>query len=265
LWPLRIGSSPVAPVAVSLRAINDRCDQVHRYIAPDDVQEAAFVAGKIREIINREDEHGGVAILVRSALQLPAIETALQDAGIDFDVQDSRAFFDQPIIKRALMEIRGAAVAGVEGKLSSVVSDILIGLGLPPNLSDGDHAGQSSQNGLAPIKQLADGLNESITLQEFSELLADHAKSGEAPTEASVSISTIHSAKGREWSTVFAVGMNEGIFPSNHSSSGESLEEERRLFYVAVTRAKKELYLTGSARDSRGNARKPSRFLAYGV
>ena len=250
-----------SPGAVSLRASEDRFDQVHRYIAMDDHHEAAFVAGKIREIFKREDEDGSVAILVRSALQLPAIETALRDAGIDFDVQDSRAFFDQPLIKRALMEIRGAAVAGVEGKLSIVVSDILIGLGLPPNLSDVDLAKQSSQNGLAAIKQLADGLNESTTLKEFSELLVVQAKIGEAPTEASVSISTIHSAKGREWSTVFAVGMNEGIFPSSHSLSGESLEEERRLFYVAVTRAKRELYLTGSERDSRGNARKPSRFL----
>jgi DNA helicase-2/ATP-dependent DNA helicase PcrA len=60
-----------------------------------------------------------------------------------------------------------------------------------------------------------------------------------------VTVSTIHSAKGLEWNTVFLLWVNEGRLPSARSAeSEESLEEERRLLYVACTRAKERLYLT---------------------
>lgn len=251
------------PGAVSLRASEKRTDRVHRYIAKDDKDEAAFVAGEIQKILKQKNGWKDVAILVRSSAQVPAIKLALREAEIDFGVQDSRTYFEQPVIKRALMEIRGAAVAGVQGKISQVVLDILIGLGLEPESDIDNRAEKSRQTGLVAIRRLADEMNESMTMKEFSSLLADHAKFGEAFTNALVSISTVHSAKGREWSTVFVVGMNEGTFPSSLSSSSELLEEERRLFYVAVTRAKRQLYITGAERDtSGGRVRRASRFLS---
>jgi DNA helicase-2/ATP-dependent DNA helicase PcrA len=57
-------------------------------------------------------------------------------------------------------------------------------------------------------------------------------------------LSTIHSAKGLEWATVFVIGLAEGRFPHQHATPGEQYEEERRLLYVACTRAKKQLFLT---------------------
>lgn len=57
-------------------------------------------------------------------------------------------------------------------------------------------------------------------------------------------LSTIHSAKGLEWDTVFVIGLAEGRFPHQNAVPGEQYEEERRLLYVACTRAKKQLYLT---------------------
>ncbi len=81
-----------------------------------------------------------------------------------------------------------------------------------------------------------------------------------------VTLSTIHQAKGLEWRCVFLVWMTEGMFPSARSLDGiESLEEERRLFYVAITRAKDELYLIYPFRSSLGppgeQLQRPSRYL----
>jgi DNA helicase II / ATP-dependent DNA helicase PcrA len=81
-----------------------------------------------------------------------------------------------------------------------------------------------------------------------------------------VTLSTIHQAKGLEWRAVILVWMTEGMFPSSRSLAiPESLEEERRLFYVAVTRAKDELYLIYPFRSPLGSGneqlQRPSRFL----
>jgi len=72
--------------------------------------------------------------------------------------------------------------------------------------------------------------------------LADAAEGSEA-SEGKVILSSVHQAKGLEWGTVFMIGLNDGKFPSAKSLKNEDEEEERRLFYVGVTRAKESLYL----------------------
>ncbi|MEM6456126.1 MAG: 3'-5' exonuclease, partial [Acidobacteriota bacterium] len=74
----------------------------------------------------------------------------------------------------------------------------------------------------------------------------DFARPGDAPDaeDEFVTLSTIHSAKGLEWRSVFVLHLNDGQFPSAQAlDDAERYEEERRLLYVAVTRAKRELYL----------------------
>ncbi len=88
---------------------------------------------------------------------------------------------------------------------------------------------------------------ESLLLEET--LILDSVKE-ENPEQDFLTLSTIHSAKGKEWKAVFVIGLNEGHFPS--AMGMKNLEEERRLFYVAVTRAKDYLYLTATQEDYRG-------------
>lgn len=88
---------------------------------------------------------------------------------------------------------------------------------------------------------------ESFLLEEA--LIIDSVKE-EQPENDYLTLSTIHSAKGKEWNTVFLIGLNEGRFPS--SPGMKNLDEERRLFYVAVTRARNNLYLTCAEDDFRG-------------
>jgi DNA helicase-2/ATP-dependent DNA helicase PcrA len=66
----------------------------------------------------------------------------------------------------------------------------------------------------------------------------------EGEEDGRVTISTVHSAKGLEWYAVFIPHALEGMFPSNRAVNIEEMEEERRLFYVACSRAKEELYIT---------------------
>lgn len=78
-----------------------------------------------------------------------------------------------------------------------------------------------------------------------------------------IPIITVHQAKGLEYNTVFLVGINEFIFPSYMAIKGENIEEEKRTFYVAITRAKENLYLTRSNRDLYNRIQEESRFIKY--
>ncbi len=88
---------------------------------------------------------------------------------------------------------------------------------------------------------------ESVTLDDsiFNDGTLPSADSGY------LTLSTIHSAKGREWDVVFIIGLNEGQFPSSRMDYDSRIEEERRLFYVAVTRARRYLYLLTYRQDRR--------------
>jgi DNA helicase-2/ATP-dependent DNA helicase PcrA len=86
----------------------------------------------------------------------------------------------------------------------------------------------------------------------------------EPDTEA-VKLTTVHQAKGLEYAVVFVIGLADGLFPGRRSIEAGDVEEERRLFYVAVTRARDELYLCYPKVNSRGGPsgmlNTPSRFL----
>ena len=83
-----------------------------------------------------------------------------------------------------------------------------------------------------------------------------------APTVDGVTLASLHSAKGLEWDAVFLVGLAEGTLPTTYAKTPEALEEERRLLYVGITRARQWLWLSyAGARSPGGRQRRPSRFL----
>ncbi len=103
------------------------------------------------------------------------------------------------------------------------------------------------------------------TVREFVDRMALVSDADDYDPDAPITLMTMHSAKGLEFSTVFIVGLEEGLFPHARSSDDpEELEEERRLFYVAITRAKRQLYLTYARtrrRQGEPTSTTPSRFL----
>ncbi len=101
-----------------------------------------------------------------------------------------------------------------------------------------------------------------VTLSAFNDELLRRAEQQHAPTVAGVTLASLHSAKGLEWDAVFLVGLADGTLPTTYAKSSEQLEEERRLLYVGVTRARQLLWLSlGQARSPGGRTRRPCRFL----
>lgn len=250
------------PGALRLESTTKEDTPLVRHRARTDALEADFVASEIAKLLRAGVAGEDIAILYRYGAQSLPLETALRDHSVSFRVQGHSAFFEEPHVKRAVMEIRGAAVAGVTGDLVSTVEDILFGLGLTAEEPTHHGAERSRWEDLAALRDLAISAPEGTTLPEFSDQLRSRMESGDSPATGSVFLSTVHAAKGQEWPVVFLVGLTEGQFPISYAQDASSLEEERRLFYVAITRARRQLFVSHSesSRDQ-GASREPSRFL----
>jgi DNA helicase-2/ATP-dependent DNA helicase PcrA len=120
---------------------------------------------------------------------------------------------------------------------------------------------------LAALVALADELvlnrGPEFSLADFVNELQERSLAQHAPTVQGVTLASLHAAKGLEWDAVFLVGLSEGLMPISFADSPEAVDEERRLLYVGITRAREHLALSWStARTPGGRAnRKPSRFL----
>ncbi len=250
------------PGALLLEATTADAIPVVRHRAATDESEATFVASTIGELAKKGTSLDDCAVLMRFGAQSLALETALRQQGISFRVQGAKAFFDEPHVQRAVMEIRGAAVAGIGGELQGVVDDILYGIGLTDTEPDHQGAERGRYEDLMALRDLARKASATMTLMEFSDMLVRRLETGDSPSVGAVTLSTVHSAKGQEWPVVFLVGLAEGQFPISYAKSTSAVDEERRLFYVGVTRARERLALSyaETARE-RGQTREASRFL----
>jgi DNA helicase-2/ATP-dependent DNA helicase PcrA len=227
-----------------------------------DDQEAEAIAQRLLVLNKAGTPLGDVAILHRYSAQMLAIEGALRNHGMAVYVQGGTRFFDQPHIKRAVMEIRGAAVAGVQGSIADVVTDILYGIGYQAKEPDHRGAERSTWEDLRALIDLAEGCEPSMTVVEFSDELAKRATAHDEPERNAITLTTVHAAKGREWPVVVVMGLTEGHFPISYARTEAEIAEEQRLFYVAVTRAKQRLIVSlGRSQRQGGSSRTPSRFL----
>ena len=145
---------------------------------------------------------------------------------------------------------------------SEIITEVINYFDFASLVDDGTPATTERQENL---DALVGNTKDFDTIEDF---LADSAlmsSSDESTRNNSVTLMTLHAAKGLEFPVVFMVGMEEGLFPSLMSSDEDSIEEERRLAYVGVTRAKKRLFLTFTAvrfLHGKSNFNTPSRFLA---
>lgn len=149
-------------------------------------------------------------------------------------------------------------------RISELLSAILDDSGYEEMLRT--EGAQERLDNLAELKQSVYeyevSCGEEAVLEDYLAHVALFSNSDGAGSEDKVRLMTVHSAKGLEFPYVFLCGMNEGIFPSRKVRSVDGMEEERRLAFVAVTRAKQELYLTESeGRNLDGSPRYPSRFI----
>lgn len=237
----------------------------------DDEAEAAAVAQKIKALLDAGTLASEVAVLFRTNGQSAAYEQALASAGIGYQLRGGERFFARKEVRDAILQLRAAtrAVAESDGPepVGQVVRDIVASLGYTDAAPHSGGASRERWESLAALVALADELSQArgpeFGLPEFVNELQERSLAQHAPTVQGVTLASLHAAKGLEWDAVFLVGLSEGLMPISFADTPESVDEERRLLYVGITRAREFLSLSWStARTPGGRAnRKPSRFL----
>ena len=199
-----------------------------------------------------------LAVLARPHAQLVVFEDLLKAAAIPYRLRGASAFLDQPAVKETIAGLRrrpGAPLATVLPDLDSLAREA-------------DEAGERG----ADLDVLARQAREFLVLDRTGSvggfvawLTARLAREEPATRGQAVDLATVHAAKGLEWPVVFLVGFEQGLLPIGHATTPETRAEERRLLYVAVTRAERELHVSWAERRTFGAgnmARSPSPWLA---
>lgn len=225
-----------------------------------ETEEAAGIAASVAARIRGGAEPSEIAVLYRAHAQSAAIQQALAEAGIAASVLGGKRFFDMPEVRQAVLALRGAAVAPTERGFLPNVRRVLREMGLsdePPAAGGAQRDGWEARRA---ILSLAEQAPAETTLRSFSDALMARAKDQHEPTMQTVTLSTLHAAKGLEWPHVMLAGCAEGVLPISYATGFDAIDEERRLAYVGVTRAARTLELSWSRSSGRGE-RLPSRFL----
>lgn len=254
------------PGALTLRAFRAPDEKSAEAAAPSfgwfatESDEAGAVAASVQGAIAQGVAPADIAVLYRTNAQSARFEQALQRVGVNTRVHGAQRFFDRADVRQAVMLIRGEAKVADTRPLFQIVSDVLRASGWTARAPEGA-AAREKWEALAAVLSLVDEMPEKAGIKEFSEELLARQRTQHEPTMQAVTLSAIHAAKGLEWSLVHVVGMSEGVLPIAHAVDEEAIDEERRLCYVAFTRAKDSLRLSGVEGGARGR-RQPSRFLA---
>ncbi|MFF5535689.1 ATP-dependent DNA helicase UvrD2 [Streptomyces cinerochromogenes] len=239
----------------------------------DEPAEAEGAARRIRELIDAGVPAAEIAVLFRTNSQSETYEQALADAGVPYQLRGAERFFDRPEIRKAGIALRGAARFGGNDSLldeavdlPSQVRAVLSGEGWTSEPPAGSGAVRERWESLAALVNLAHDIaaaRPTATLADFVAELDERANAQHAPTVQGVTLASLHAAKGLEWDVVFLVGIAEGMLPITYARTDEQIEEERRLLYVGVTRARERLHLSWALSRSPGGRpnRRPSRFL----
>ena len=240
-----------AQMGQELVALNAHGDKPSVDAFKDESTEIAGIVDSITQLIKEGTAAQEIAVLARTNSQLNSLERAMNIAKLPYQVRNSDRFFDRPDVREFLRLVRNASVIPTQGvswldELRTLAQPFLTGAHI---------------DGIAALLHLARELDGDSgftpkNLRSYLRELEDRVTQNNPPTMPVTTLATLHAAKGLEWERVFLMGVSEGLLPLENSStngSQASIDEERRLFYVGITRAKVDLHLS-----YRG---KPSRFL----
>ncbi|MCR4324638.1 MAG: UvrD-helicase domain-containing protein [Candidatus Curtissbacteria bacterium] len=253
---------------------NDEGEKITIYAAQNEVDEANFV---VERVLTSGKPLSAFAVLYRTNAQSRTIEEALLHANIPYRLYGGVSFYARKEVKDVMAYLRliqnpkdkvsknrveklgkrrfnkfQEMVDALEGKVPKpmdLIDLVLDSTDYILTIDDGTEQGLMRVENVKELKSVAADFEnlsnflESVTLMEGR--VAPGKSYEEKGSTDAVTLMTIHAAKGLEFENVFLVGMEEGIFPHSRSMlDGDQLEEERRLAYVGMTRAREKLYLT---------------------
>jgi DNA helicase-2/ATP-dependent DNA helicase PcrA len=233
-----------------------------------ELEEAAAVARRAAGLIRSGRAARQIAVLLRTNAQMLPYEQALASAGVPFEIKGTERFFDRPEVRQAAGLLRAAARStSADGAPAAQVRAVLSGIGLTAHPPSGRGRSRERWESLEALAQFADDFfaaSGGATLADLAAELAARVDTGEAPVIDGVTLASLHAAKGLEWDVVFLAGLTDGTLPIVYAQTPEAVEEERRLLYVGITRARDLVCLSWAAARSADapRNRKPSRFLA---
>ena len=201
----------------------------------DEESEIAGVMSDITALLAQGTAPQEIAILARTNAQLKVAEKEMLKLNLPYQLRSTEKFFERKEIRDFIKEVRKASVIPAEGQgwideLRSLAQAYLTG---------------ETIDGIAALLHLARELDSDAsftpkTLRGYLREVEDRVQQNNPPTMPVVTLATLHAAKGLEWERVFLIGASDGQLPV----ADASLDEERRLFYVGITRAKSDLHIS---------------------
>jgi DNA helicase-2/ATP-dependent DNA helicase PcrA len=201
----------------------------------DEESEIAGVMSDITALLAQGTAPQEIAILARTNAQLKVAEKQMLKLNLPYQLRSTERFFERKEIRDFIKEVRKASVIPAEGQgwideLRSLAQPYLTG---------------ETIDGIAALLHLARELDSDAsftpkTLRGYLREVEDRVQQNNPPTMPVVTLATLHAAKGLEWERVFLIGASDGQLPV----ADASLDEERRLFYVGITRAKSDLHIS---------------------
>lgn len=249
------------PGALELRAAASRRGEVAvPAVHPDDAAEAAAVASAVAAEIAAGTPAAQIGVLYRVNEQATALEEALAAAGVMTRRLGGTRFFDLPAVRQVVSVLAVHAQRAPRDPVRPTVADAARDAGWTV---DAGHSRlpRAEWVALDALVALAESAPDEVDMERFAAELSERAGNDIEPPVRAVVLSTLHAAKGLEWDSVHLVGVAEGLLPVVHARGAAAIDEERRLLYVGITRARRRLALSWARRGPRGQERRPSRFL----
>jgi DNA helicase-2/ATP-dependent DNA helicase PcrA len=204
------------------------------------------VAGQLRAAHGAERPWSSMAVLYRINAQSAVFEEALARARIPYRVRGAGRFLERPEVKVALDDLRNAVKRAPDRSFTEHLGEL-----------HGDRSEERREHVDAVVRlgrEYLEVQGDTGTLEGFFAYLSTalHDDAGD-PADDAVELLTFHRAKGLEFRTVFVTGLERGLVPISHAETPADRAEERRLLYVALTRAGRELHLSYAKQRSMGS------------
>jgi DNA helicase-2/ATP-dependent DNA helicase PcrA len=228
----------VSDHGIELQSANEHGDKPMVNGFNTSADEISYVVGEVAKEIAKGTDSSEIAILARTNAQLDQVKSALNNLKIASQIKSGERFFDRVDVRDAMRVIRSASV--LPSEIGDWYADLVSVL---RPFGEADY--------VTAFLRLAKSIQENggTNMRAFLREIEDRAEQNNPPTLPGITLATLHAAKGLEWNHLFLIGVSDGVLPM-----GNDLNEERRLFYVGVTRAKQRIQIT--------YAGKPSVFLA---